>query len=425
MDKFKFIILRMTLLYCGLLANAALTAQLQSRFPLQPSSSWRVDSIDAFWNIAENTRYFIHGDTTIKSRKYFKLYKSGNIFLDVPFTYINYYYGAIRDEMSKTFFVKKNKTDETLLFDYNLNIGDTVKSSIGNGKIIQSIDTLQNGRRLFYYVKSKFQLGYFIEGIGSNGGLFSIGSAYVFIHSGEKANYLICYSENGKVVFSPGYKGVPKEFYSSIGIISKNNAASDSIYLQITTFQQLLVNSEINPPLTNFSYTREKSDIYINLYYFRNNKIEKDDELFPCAVTDTISLGQLLKGAYTLHCTIHTILGPPNSDTIFNDLSFWGRINYQPSAISLSPDKNVLHGILIYPVPAKDKVFVEWTGDIKGLHSIEVLNFVGKKILSVDHENLFTGSCKYELNTSSLKSGIYFLFIKKGNSFIMQKIILE
>lgn len=177
------------------------TTQAKSRYPLLPSSTWRIDSIDAMWNIVENSRYFFNGDTLINNLNFFKLYKSGVAQYDTPFYYDNIYVGALRDDNDKMFFIKKNRQVETLLFDFNLSIGDTIKSHIGKDKIIVSIDTLQNGRRVFYHNRDHFNLGYFIEGIGANGGLFSAGSAYIILHSGEQTNYLICYSENNSLVF--------------------------------------------------------------------------------------------------------------------------------------------------------------------------------------------------------------------------------
>jgi hypothetical protein len=129
------------------------------------------------------------------------LYKSGVAIYDKPFYYNHVYVGALRDDDNKIFFIKKNKTAESTLFDFNLKVGDTIKSAVGKGKKIIAIDTLQNGRRVFYHSKDHYNLDFLIEGIGSNGGLFNTGSSYVFIHSGEMANYLICYSENNSLVY--------------------------------------------------------------------------------------------------------------------------------------------------------------------------------------------------------------------------------
>jgi hypothetical protein len=192
---------RIVLLSSALFLLIIMATEAQSRYPLQPTSCWKVDSVNATWKIVENTRYFFNGDTTIGSTRFFRLYKSGVAHYDIPFYYNNVYVGALRDSENKIFFIKKNKTVESILFDFNLKVGDTIKSTIGKGKKIISIDTLQNGRRVFYHAKDHYNLGFFIEGIGSNGGLFSTGSSFVMLHSGEMANYLICYSENNSLVY--------------------------------------------------------------------------------------------------------------------------------------------------------------------------------------------------------------------------------
>lgn len=158
-------------------------AEAQSRYRIQPASCWKVDSVNATWDIVENTRYFIEGDTSISGKPFFKLYKSGVAHYDKPFYYNHVYVGALRDGDDKIFFIRKNKTTESTLFDFNLKVGDTIKSAVGRGKKIIAVDTLQNGRRVFYHAKDHYNLGFLIEGIGSNGGLFNSGSAYVWLHS--------------------------------------------------------------------------------------------------------------------------------------------------------------------------------------------------------------------------------------------------
>lgn len=175
--------------------------QSQTRFPITYKSAWRVDSVDSNWEVAENTKYFIQGDTSIKNIKYFKLYKSGLMILDQPFLYSNVYVGAIRDNDNKIYFINRKTSKERLLFDFNLKEGDTIKSEIANGKTVLSIDSLLDGRRIFNYDISHYTAGYIIEGIGTNGGLFSLGTNMIVLHSGECACYLICYSEDGVLKF--------------------------------------------------------------------------------------------------------------------------------------------------------------------------------------------------------------------------------
>ena len=192
---------RLIFTWTSLLTSVIILAQNGSRFPITPASVWRVDSIDALWEIIENTRYFIHEDTLINNLNYYKLYKSGVAYYDMPFHYANVYVGAIREDDNNIYYIKKNRTTETWLYNFNLNVGDTVKSAIAKGKTVISIDTLPSGRKIFNYDLGHYTRGFLIEGIGTNGGLFSGGTSYIPLHSGERACYLICYAENGALVY--------------------------------------------------------------------------------------------------------------------------------------------------------------------------------------------------------------------------------
>jgi hypothetical protein len=187
-----------------------LHAQKQSRFSIKPTSVWRVNYYFGDYTSIHSGddlfKYYIERDTLINSIPYYKLYKSGIMYLDKPFYYDKIYLGAIRDEDNRFFFIEKNSTDEVLLYDFNLNIGDSIYSIAEKCKItINRIDTLQDGRKLFYFSKGHslgkclfFGSGFYIEGIGSLGGLFSESPCD---HIGFRENFLICYSEDNKIVY--------------------------------------------------------------------------------------------------------------------------------------------------------------------------------------------------------------------------------
>jgi hypothetical protein len=183
-----------------------LSAQTVSRFPIIPSSTWRVDSIDAMWQVFEKTRYFIQGDTLISSQGYYKLFKSGVAYYDTPFYYDNIYVGAIREEDNRIFFINKGRSAEIWLYDFKLQVGDTIKAEVAKGQTILSIDTLPDGRRIYNYDLGHNTTGFLIEGIGTNGGLLAGGTSFIPIHSGQCACFLICYAGNGQLVYqnTPG-----------------------------------------------------------------------------------------------------------------------------------------------------------------------------------------------------------------------------
>lgn len=251
----------------------------KSRFPIQPTSVWRIDSVDAYWNIVENSKFFINGDTTVGSKQFFKLYKSGVAQYNTPFYYTNIYVGAIRDENNRIFFIKKNKTTELMLYDFNLKTGNTIKSLVNQGITIISINTLQNGRRIFYHNKDHYNLSLIIEGIGSNGGLFSSGSSFIILHSGEMANYLICYSEDDQLVYE-----------SEVGRISNCEIVNEDQKFPIDPTSIWRVDCDSNycyasPHSERYQYYLNGDTLINQTYYF---KIFKNNQSFDI---DTHHLG--------------------------------------------------------------------------------------------------------------------------------------
>jgi hypothetical protein len=591
-------------------------AQNKSRYPIKPTSTWRVDSVDAMWKIVENTKYFINGDTSIESKSYFKLYKSGILLLDAPYSYKDIYVGALRDDDNKIFFVKRNKAVETMLFDFNLKAGDTIQSFIGKGKKIISVEPLQNGRKAFYYAKDHYNLSYYIEGIGSNGGLFSAGSSFVFIHSGEMASYLICYSENGELVYQselgmmancdivnpdykfpiepsaiwrydkearsdnyPGYEryqyyfnhdttigslkyfklyktgffldpgkdgnfvstfennyagalrdkdnkyyfissgsnteivlydfnlnvgdivesevfkgdtvfaidtvydnrkrfylnkdryskrviegigsvngflegkdegtyllcfseqNVPIYHYSacldcrldlknttfpvcnSIRIIPELTSSSDDAKLVITTCYQIPSNSAEVPLLSKYSIQKNEFNFNVNLFYLNNNTAAGEVQM-SYVLFDTLSLGHLMMGQYRVDCAVNTIHNEGNTDTVFNDKSFWRIFLVQSSSVRVSNVEKELSGIRIYPVPAKEKIIIDCSGKPVVINTVELFNVMGMKMFTKKTEISYTGD-RIEIPVSCLKKGIYFVRVNNLNSFYTQKIIIE
>ncbi|MBL0074033.1 MAG: T9SS type A sorting domain-containing protein [Bacteroidetes bacterium] len=152
----------------------------------------------------------IAGDTLINGLVYHKIYESGILdIMSIPPTtwtytyYNNEYVGCIRENNNRQAFkIPSSSNVERLLYDFNLQIGDTVPSS--PSIIVSGIDSIFDG----FDFRLRFKLssadtsfwpgfGYFehvswIEGIGSTGGnFFSLGpyfehggTLYEFTHDG-------------------------------------------------------------------------------------------------------------------------------------------------------------------------------------------------------------------------------------------------
>lgn len=130
--------------------------------------------------VTNDYNLYISGDTTIGIYSYHKLYRNGYIssFMCPPpgYYYYGVYAGAFRqDKASKKIYLFENGTD-TLAYDFNLNVGDTLHwtcLSIGYNNYIQSIDSVLIGSQ--YHKRFWLNNNYaaLIEGVGSTLGAFA------------------------------------------------------------------------------------------------------------------------------------------------------------------------------------------------------------------------------------------------------------
>lgn len=182
---------------------------------IDTTSVWRVNYVTdngsgGTFFIHNNYKYFIKGDTLINSILYKKLYKSGlrykhdffnNVFSNYSY-YNNVYSGAIRESEGKWFYYTNEyyPNVDTLLYDFNLEIGDTLPESYttpGDYYVVSDIDSIfVNGcyKKQFYFDDSSWDFigpPVIIEGIGSYVGLLEPMCQFEFIW------YLVCYVENG------------------------------------------------------------------------------------------------------------------------------------------------------------------------------------------------------------------------------------
>ena len=192
------------------LFSTQLVAQQASRFPIQPTSMWRVNyeyscMSEEFVHESGDSeyKYFVNGDTLINAKTYFKLYKSGILYLDSPVEFSNKYMGAIRDSADRFFYVEEKSTSEKLLYNFAAAIDDPICPDCdGMDYRVSYIDTLSDGRKVFYIDVITVHCGSanrLVEGIGWLGGLLEGNACYS--HPGVRGSYLLCYSENGVPVY--------------------------------------------------------------------------------------------------------------------------------------------------------------------------------------------------------------------------------
>jgi len=159
--------------------------------------------------------YFLAGDTIISNVSYSKVLTSGYKYYMTPSNnccfYYNQYAGAIRQDINqRKIYVA---SPDSLLYDFNLNLGDTLPLSIinyqGSGNYVSSIDSILIGItfRKQYHISTNIDPNGFgswdsnyvqlIEGIGSTFGLFSPLSPPF-----EGGCNLSCYFKNNVVLFT-------------------------------------------------------------------------------------------------------------------------------------------------------------------------------------------------------------------------------
>jgi hypothetical protein len=119
------------------------------------------------------------------------------------------YRGAIREDLTQriVYFVEPDSLNETVLYDFSLQVGDTVMGYLTNiypvVAVIQSITTIDiggNERKVFEYIWDSHS-NYYIEGIGLTIGLLENHGHF------EQGSELICFSENNESIY-PVYNAV-------------------------------------------------------------------------------------------------------------------------------------------------------------------------------------------------------------------------
>ncbi|HEX7413893.1 MAG TPA: T9SS type A sorting domain-containing protein [Bacteroidia bacterium] len=159
------------------------------------------------------TQDSLGGDTMIGSYKYYKLWEesTNTLWVDGPptcppgvnnynTTFYNYVYdGAIRQNISlrKVYYMPPLTTHDTLLYNFNLHLGDTLPATFINAanyayvsKVDSFLITGNYHKRFWLWLvgstpPTSSDSGYaaIIEGMGSTNGLFTVGPELVFEYS--------------------------------------------------------------------------------------------------------------------------------------------------------------------------------------------------------------------------------------------------
>jgi len=174
-------------------------------------AAWR-EYFEGQYNQCIDYQYTIGGDTSISGKTYYKIIKSGVQYAIMWGLICNYdsvggafsgYFGAYREDTStkKVYFVYTGLSNESLLYCFNLNIGDTLYNSFGNDSLhthnyVSSVDSVLVGseyHKRFGISEPGGLLNYFylIEGIGSTYGLIGYLEPPF-----EAGSILVCFMQN-------------------------------------------------------------------------------------------------------------------------------------------------------------------------------------------------------------------------------------
>lgn len=181
---------------------------VQSQNYLQSGSQWRIDGVGlSMVNPCYYTERFvceITGDSLVLGQTYKKIFHHGikmegptmpnpNSNCASPQTF-NKLYALIRQEGLRLYIF--NGSEDQLLYDFDLQVGDTLPLSFNNFAndiTVDSINTLQVGNetRKVFYLSQQTEVTMIIEGIGHNWGLIGTMQPFEFYET-----ELECYAIN-------------------------------------------------------------------------------------------------------------------------------------------------------------------------------------------------------------------------------------
>jgi len=199
----------LTLILTFLLFSVKAQTSVYHPFP-DSAATWNIHYKQfCFMNGTSDQNYSITmaGDTVINSQVYHKLTTPYvQIYTSGCGTMGTGYKGAIRQDKinRKVFFVPPSGSAEQLLYDFTMQVGDTVKGyaetiAPPRDRVI-SIDSVLVGStyRKRWKVNSNYNI-YFIEGVGSTYGLIMKSPGNLLDGSGDLT--ITCFQQNGKTVY--------------------------------------------------------------------------------------------------------------------------------------------------------------------------------------------------------------------------------
>jgi Secretion system C-terminal sorting domain len=195
------------------------SAQFNTYHPFPDSSAWWSEEYEGMTtcsglpsSFSEYSDHFLRKDTIMNGLTYHMVYYSGGYGegcgVVVWNSFCNYI-GSIREDSMKHIYFNSSATHnrDTLLYDFNLNVGDTLQPTYINNPAIsknyvKKIDSILIGtryRKQFIVTDindSAYWRDSIIEGIGSNQGLFGN-----MVWGFESYSFLLCFEQNDTTIY--------------------------------------------------------------------------------------------------------------------------------------------------------------------------------------------------------------------------------
>jgi len=391
---------------------------------------WRIDKqvTSEVSSDFEKFIYFIVGDTAINAGLYQKLYKSGyqlliggdgqvlSVFND------SVYIGALREDGHRLYFIGKGEDAEDLLYDFGIQAGETVDGTIFNGDTVRAVETILDNRKFYYMSESTWE-NYFMEGIGSDKGL---------LENGDEHSSLICFMRDGGTIYHNGngsecslnYDDISFPDCDKLVIAPSSPSDKDEVKVVSRLCYQVSYNHPDYPVISDSILTAFDNSFVVEQYYDYYDRNNADSVKTVHPSFDTLVLGNLSAGDYSVELIVHTIhKGDGYADTTFYD-------KYQYLSFTVSQTNDVVpvrtggSPFRIYPVPAKDHIIIEMQDAGSLVSSVDFYNILGEKVQTGAFRDKSRDN-RYEINISSLNKGIYMIRINTVQYSFIEKIIVE
>ncbi len=268
------------ILFFLLFCSQRFYAQNYVAFPID-SARWKV----TYTSSASQCPYLVAefqdamvGDTLIGSINYKKIFRSGVIYSQMCFPSVLGYVGCIREDANKHIYYRLPFTSsDTIIYDFNLNIGDTLKGYLAmcSPIIVDSIDSVlvqSTYRKRFNCSTHSLGPCYsnigIIEGIGGTQGLL------MPFGNSEAFSSLDCFSLLGNTIYPDTTTNCPLLF-TEISETSIRSCLIKRINSQDNSVAEFT--NEDNPCLFNSVWIyNEMGQLIIS---------KTDSNLFPCVLS--------------------------------------------------------------------------------------------------------------------------------------------